>query len=64
VRDLICAVEKVHPRLGAEIVGPDGKFTGLVHVYVEGRNVEWLQGMDTVIRPGDELFLIPPVAGG
>lgn len=63
VRDLIRAIESVCPPL-AEKIFRDGQLTGLVHVFVQGRNVEWLNGLDTVIEDTEDLMLIPPVAGG
>ncbi|GEL08789.1 molybdopterin synthase sulfur carrier subunit [Salisediminibacterium halotolerans] len=35
-----------------------------VHVFVNGKNVIHLDGLDTVVYPQDELALFPPVAGG
>lgn len=64
VRDLIQAIRQVNPALGDKIAESDGQLTGLVHIFVEGRNIEWLQGLDTVIADKDDLFMIPPVAGG
>ncbi len=64
VRELVQAIHAEHPVLAEKILDGDGQLTGLVHIFVEGRNIEWLQGLDTRIKPGDELFLIPPVAGG
>jgi molybdopterin synthase sulfur carrier subunit len=64
VRQLIHAVREVSPELGAKIMDQNGQLTGLVHVFVHGRNIDWLQGLDTVVDESDELMLIPPVAGG
>lgn len=64
VRDLMQLIGQISTALHDKIITPEGTFTGLVHVYVSGRNVEWLQGLDTVIRESDDVFLIPPVAGG
>ncbi len=63
-RDLIEAVRQVNPALGDKIADRDGQLSGLVHIFVEGRNINWLQGLDTVIAETDEVFMIPPVAGG
>ncbi len=38
--------------------------TGQVHILVNGRNIMWLQGLDTPISEADNVVLIPPVAGG
>ncbi len=64
VRDLLAALQQAHPELAGQIVGPDGELTGLAHVFVDGRNVIWLENQDTVIKPGASIDLIPPVAGG
>ncbi|MGE5485502.1 MAG: MoaD/ThiS family protein [Ignavibacteriales bacterium] len=33
-------------------------------ILLNGRNVEFLDGLDTVLGPGDVVTLIPPAAGG
>ena len=63
-RDLIRAVQQANPALGAEILDENGELTGQVHILVNGRNIEWLNGLDTPISDEDTLVLIPPVAGG
>jgi len=35
-----------------------------VRVMVNGRQVEFLEGTDTVLHDGDEILLLPPAAGG
>lgn len=64
VRDLLQTVANAHPQLGAKILQPDGQLTGLVQVLVEGRNIDWLRGLDTTIAEGDDVVLLPPSAGG
>lgn len=64
ITDLIACIRDRYPVLAAQIVDGQGELTGLVHIFVEGRNIDWLQGMDTHVRVSDDLFLIPPVAGG
>ena len=64
VRDLLRAIDTVNPAVGANIVGEDGELTGTVQVLVGGRNILWLDGLNTVIPPGQHVTLIPPAAGG
>jgi molybdopterin synthase sulfur carrier subunit len=64
VRELIAAIGQVHPAIAALLVDEQGCLSSVVHIYVGGRNVEWLRGLDTVIREADAVLLIPPVAGG
>jgi sulfur-carrier protein len=64
VRDMIRVIGTINPTLGAKIVNEDGELSGLVHILVHGRNIMWLQGLDTVVSDKDEIVLIPPTAGG
>ncbi len=64
VRDMIQVISNINPLLGAKIVDQDGTLTGLVHILVHGRNIIWLQGLDTVVSDNDEVVMIPPKAGG
>jgi sulfur-carrier protein len=64
VRDLVAAIGAVHPEIAAKLLDESGALSQVVHIYVHGRNVEWLDGLDTVINEGDDVLLVPPAAGG
>lgn len=64
VRDLMQAINDKHPVLGEQILTDDGQLTGLVQVLVRGRNISWLQGLDTSVSRDDVVILLPPSAGG
>lgn len=64
VRELLQSIYHTHPILAEKMLDEDGELTGLVHVLVDGRNVEWLGGLDTPIRESDTLIFLPPAAGG
>ena len=64
VRDLMQAINDIHPVLGEQILTDDGQLTGLVQVLVHGRNISWLQGLDTHVGRDDIVILLPPSAGG
>jgi len=50
------------PRLRTRIYREDGRVW--VGVFLNGRNVRQGQGLETPIRDGDEIRLLPPIAGG
>ncbi|MEO1290914.1 MAG: MoaD/ThiS family protein, partial [Chloroflexota bacterium] len=60
----VCHMTDIMPELGHEILDETGELTGLVHVMVHGRNIHWLDGLDTTIKSSDQLVLMPPSAGG
>ena len=64
VRDFIGALSEEHPALWQMMVNPEGELTGAVHVFVNGRNIQWLNGLDTLLTAEDQVILIPPSAGG
>jgi molybdopterin synthase sulfur carrier subunit len=63
VRELLQTINDMCPSLGAKIIAGD-ELTGLVQILVHGRNISWLQGLDTTIQHDDVITLLPPSAGG
>lgn len=53
-----------YPVLRGKLLDETGELSSDVHIYVHGRNVEWLDGLNTVIRDRDDVFIVPPMAGG
>jgi molybdopterin synthase sulfur carrier subunit len=66
VRDLLSwMANKWGDRLSAHLFKP-GSDSPLPHIrlMVNGRSIEFLNGMDTVLHDGDEFSMLPFVAGG
>jgi molybdopterin synthase sulfur carrier subunit len=40
------------------------KLRGIVHVLVNGRSINLLEGLKTLLKDGDVVAIFPPVAGG
>lgn len=53
-----------YPPLGRQMFQDSGGLKAFVIVLVNGRNIEFLHGMDTRLEEGDVVALFPPVAGG
>lgn len=64
VRQMIENIRHVQPALAEAILDERGELTGLVHVMVHGRNIYWLDGLETTVREKDQVVLMPPSAGG
>lgn len=47
-----------------ERITQDGTLRRFVNVYVEGEDIRFQQGLETSINPGDEVTILPAVAGG
>ncbi len=50
------------PRLASRIFREDGSVW--VGVFVNGLNIRRCEGLDTPLQDGDEIRLLPPIAGG
>lgn len=53
-----------HPGLKERICEPDGEIRRFVNVFVNGDNVRKAQGAATAVKAGDEIGVIPAMAGG
>jgi MoaD family protein len=45
-------------------IAEDGGLRRFVNVYVDGEDIRFLDGLDTAVRDGDEVTILPAVAGG
>lgn len=52
------------PAFRDHVIEAPGRLRHDVTVLVNGRNIHFLAGLDTPLRPGDEVVFIPPAAGG
>ncbi|HTT94468.1 MAG TPA: ubiquitin-like small modifier protein 1 [Solirubrobacterales bacterium] len=47
-----------------ERITQDGTLRRFVNVYVSGEDIRFQQGLETQIKEGDEVTILPAVAGG
>jgi sulfur-carrier protein len=45
-------------------IAEDGNLRRFVNVYVQGEDIRFLDGLDTAVEDGDEVTILPAVAGG
>jgi molybdopterin synthase sulfur carrier subunit len=61
---LIEELEARYPGLRARLLDDTGELRRFVNVYVNGEDVRFLDGLGTAVKPGDEVSIVPAVAGG
>ena len=59
---LLQELETDFPDLSAKLVA--GLDAGYLNVLINGRNIQFLQGQDTMLNDGDTVAFLPPVGGG
>lgn len=64
VAQLLQELERQFPGIGAQIADEHGDIPGYLNVYVNSEEVRALQGKETALADGDEVSVIPAMAGG
>ncbi len=62
--DVLDALAAQHPLLARRIRDETGQVRRFVNVYVDGDDVRFEGGLDTKVRDGAEVQVLPSVAGG
>ncbi len=60
----IDGLESSYPGLKERICDEKGEIRRFVNVYINGEDVRFLSGLDTALKAGDEVSIVPAVAGG
>jgi len=64
IDELIEALENNCPGIKARICDESGKPRRFLNLYVNSEDIRFLQGTDTTLSDGDEVSIVPAVAGG
>ncbi len=64
LRECIEGLDAKFPGLKERLLDEAGQIRRFVNIYVNGEDVRFLQGLDTPLHPGDEVSIVPAVAGG
>ena len=64
VRDILAGLIQARPALASHVLDSEGQVLRYVGVFVDGRDIRYLQGLDTPVRPENQVYIFPPTAGG
>jgi molybdopterin synthase sulfur carrier subunit len=64
VAAILDSIDSQFPGLKDRICEDDGEIRRFVNVFVNGENVRDLEGSATAVKSGDEIGIIPAMAGG
>jgi molybdopterin converting factor small subunit len=64
VSEALEELETAYPALSPVLRDERGALRPRVSVYVNDRHVRFLQGLETPLREGDEVYVVPVVMGG
>lgn len=65
VKDLLNELTRSHGKSFSErVLGKGGELLPYVKLFVNGRDIDFLNRLETKLKDGDEVVLFPPVGGG
>jgi len=62
--DLIADIDQTFPALSTQIKDEEGKLRRFINIYVNDEDIRFLGGETYAFQDGDEIMLIPSIAGG
>ena len=64
VGDVLTALTARYGDLRRHLYSDDGKLRSFVNVYVNNEDIRFQENEETAVKDGDELSIIPAIAGG
>jgi molybdopterin synthase sulfur carrier subunit len=64
VKSVVEDLEKKYPGIKERICDESGKIRRFVNVYVNGDDIRFLQNLETSLKEGDAISIVPAIAGG
>jgi len=64
VGEALSGLVSQHPDLRRHLYTEEGKLRAFVNVYLNDEDVRYLQKEDTPVKEGDNISIVPSIAGG
>ncbi len=64
IADLVNMLEASYPGIKARLCDDSGELRRFVNIYVNEEDIRFLNGKDTALKTGDEVSIVPAIAGG
>ena len=61
---MIDRLESDYPGFKERLLDEEGELRYFVNIYVNGEDIRFDRGLETTIKSGDEVSIVPAVAGG
>jgi molybdopterin synthase sulfur carrier subunit len=64
ITEMIDNLNATHPGLKDRLCDEKGELRRFVNIYVNEEDIRFLKGKDTSLKDGDEVSIVPAIAGG
>ena len=64
IQELLSGLDQRYPGIGERLLDAQGNVRRFVNIYDNGEDVRFLQEKETPVKAGDEVSIVPAIAGG
>ena len=64
VGELLGKLRSDYPEFGAKLYKTDTELNRFINVYLNDEDIRFLENLDTAVKAGDQLAIVPAIAGG
>jgi len=62
--DVLSALINLYPDIKTHLFADNGQLRYFINLFIDGKNINTLQGLDTPVTDNSEVMIIPAIAGG
>jgi molybdopterin converting factor small subunit len=64
VGEVLGSLASQYPELGKRLYKDDNELNRFINVYLDDEDIRFLNNLDTELKGGEELAIVPAIAGG
>ncbi|MEM1028080.1 MAG: MoaD/ThiS family protein [Planctomycetota bacterium] len=64
VGELLGKLKAEYPDFGAKLYKSDDELNRFINIYLNDEDIRFLENLDTPVKEGDHLAIVPAIAGG
>ena len=64
VREVLTDIDTRFPGFRSQVMDEQGQLHRFVNIYLNDEDIRYLKGADTELRDGDQVSILPALAGG
>lgn len=64
IKEALQSLESKYPRFADLLYGEDGEILRHINIYINNQEIHTLKGLKTRVSSGDQIAIIPALAGG
>lgn len=64
IQEVLENLDKQFPGMKEKLYNEDGTLKRFVNIYINKKDIRFMEGEKTIVKEGDEVAIIPAIAGG